>query len=219
MKSIFPLSLFFIFLSSCSAIDSSRIAPGYSEAFKAMKNAIVGYEDALITNELVRNIPYASSTMKIGKGPKGLIILENINSEQLTWVSADGVFLVTRNGRITKTAGLNNNLIDFNGPSKKKYLLNELDGTTFTYYLSYDFPYLRNLEVKAKILNRGKVKVDLLGGEKLLTLIEEEIENDYIGWSEVNKFWMDEEGYIWKSEQHISPKVPKIILEVTKKPS
>ena len=74
MKSISPIFLFLIFLSSCSAIDSSRIAPGYSEAFKALKNAIVGYEDALITNELVRNIPYASSTMKIGKGPKGLII-------------------------------------------------------------------------------------------------------------------------------------------------
>lgn len=219
MKSLFSLFLFLVFLSSCSAIDSSRIAPGYSEAFKAMKNAIVGYEDTLITNELVRKIPYASSSMKIGKGPKGLIILESINSEQFTWVSADGVFLVTRNGRITRTAGLNNNLIDFNGPSKKKYLSSEVDGTAFTYYFSYDFPYLRNLEVKAKIRNKGKVKVDLLGGEKLLTLIEEEIKNDYIGWSEVNKFWVDDDGYVWKSEQHISPKVPKIVLEVTKKPS
>ena len=95
----------------------------------------------------------------------------------------------------------------------------EVDGTAFTYYFSYDFPYLRNLEVKAKIRNKGKVKVDLLGGEKLLTLIEEEIKNDYIGWSEVNKFWVDDDGYVWKSEQHISPKVPKIVLEVTQKPS
>jgi len=63
------------------------------------------------------------------------------------------------------------------------------------------------------------VKVDLLGGQRLLTLIEEEIRNDYIGWSAVNKFWVDKEGFVWKSEQHISPKVPRLIIEVTKKPS
>ena len=93
--------------------------------------------------------------MKIGKGPKGLIILENINSEQLTWVSADGVFLVTRNGRITKTAGLNNNLIDFNGPEKsKKYLLNELDGTLLHCTSLTISLIFRNLSKRARFLIR-----------------------------------------------------------------
>jgi len=219
MKEITPIFSFLFLLASCSTIDTSRIAPGYTEAFKAMKNVIVGYEDQLVTNELVNNIPYASSSMKIGKGPTGLIILESISSEKLTWVSADGVFLVTRNGRVIKTAGLNNNLIGFNGPYRKTNLLNQVDGTSYSYYFSYDVPYLRNLEVKATINKKGEVKVNLLGGERLLTLIEEEISNNFIGWSAVNKFWIDKDGFVWKSEQHISPKVPKIILEVTKKPS
>ena len=219
MKNIVALFLFIIVLASCAAIDTSRIAPGYSEAFKALKNVIVGYEDKLVTKDLVKNIPYASSSLKIGKGPKGLIILESINSDQLTWVSADGVFLVTKNGRVIRTAGLNNNLTEFNTPFTKTSFLDQSDGMTYSYYFSYDFPYLRNLEVKAKINNRGEVKVDLLGGQRLLTLIEEEIRNDYIGWSAVNKFWVDKEGFVWKSEQHISPKVPRLIIEVTKKPS
>ncbi len=219
MKNIVALFLFIIVLTSCAAIDTSRIAPGYSEAFKALKNVVVGYEDTLVTKDLVKNIPYASSSLKIGKGPKGLIILESINSDQLTWVSADGVFLVTKNGRVIRTAGLNNNLTEFNTPFTKTSFLDQSDGMTYSYYFSYDFPYLRNLEVKAKINNRGEVKVDLLGGQRLLTLIEEEIRNDYIGWSAINKFWVDKEGFVWKSEQHISPKVPRLIIEVTKKPS
>tara|TARA_Y100001970_G_C14252623_1_gene872956 strand:+ start:5000 stop:5656 length:657 start_codon:yes stop_codon:yes gene_type:complete len=216
-KAIIILS-FSLIIVSCSTAGYSRIAPGYSEAFKAIKNAIVGFEDQLITKELVKNIPYASSSMKIGKGPSGLIILESINSNNLTWVSADDVYLVTRNGRIIRTAGLNNNLIEFNGPYRKKSLLNQIEGTKNSYY-SYDSPYLTNLEVKAKIKKKGNVKVELLAGERTLILIEEEIRNDFIGWSEVNKFWLDEEGFVWKSEQYISPKLPKIILEVTKKPS
>ena len=219
MKKIILILLFFVLTASCSSIDYSRIAPGYSEAFKAIKNVIVGYEDQLITKELVESIPYASSLLKIGKGPSGLIILESINSDRYTWLSADEVFLVTRNGRVIKTAGLNNNLIEFNGPNKKTGLLNQTDGISYSYYFSYDFPYLRNLEVKAIISNKGEVRVDLLAGERLLTLIEEEITNDFIGWNAVNKYWIDEEGFVWKSEQHISPKLPKITLEVTKKPS
>jgi hypothetical protein len=219
MKKIITIFLFLLIITSCSSIDYSRIAPGYSEAFKAIKNVIVGYEDQLITKELVENIPYASSLMKIGKGPRGLIILESINSNYLTWVSADEVYLITKNGRVIQTAGLNNNLIEFSGPYRKKNLLNQADGTIHNYYFSYDFPYLRNLKATAIIKKKGEVKVDLLGGERKLILIEEEISNDFIGWSAVNKFWMDKEGFVWKSEQHISPRVPKIILEVTKKPS
>ena len=219
MKQIIPILLLFIDTTSCASIDTSRIAPGYSEAFKALKNAIVGYEDKLVTKELVENIPYASASMKIGKGPTGLIILESINSDRLTWVSADGVFLVTRNGRVIKTAGLHNNLTELNTPIKKKGLLDQDSQITYSYYFSYDLPYLRNMEVKARINNKGEVKVDLLGGQRLLTLIEEEISNDYIGWNAVNRFWIDKEGFVWKSEQHISPKVPKLVIEVTKKPS
>ena len=218
MKVIF-LILSSLIITSCSALDYSKIAPGYSEAFKAIKSAIVGYEDQLITKELVERIPYASSVMKIGKGPSGLIILESINSNTLTWVSADNVYLVTRNGRIIRTAGLNNNLIEFNAPHSKKSFLNQIERTKNSYYLSYDFPYVRNLEVKAKIEKKGKEKVDLLTGERTLLLIEEEISNDFIGWNATNKFWLDEDGFVWKTEQHISPKLPKIILEITKKPS
>ena len=56
----------------------------------------------------------------------------------------------------------------------------------------------------------------LLTGNTNLTLIEETLYNKYTGWKVTNKFWLDEEGFIRKSIQNISPKIPPIEIEVTK---
>ena len=38
--------------------------------------------------------------VKIGKGPTALMILEGVNGDEYTWVSADGVYLVLKEGKI-----------------------------------------------------------------------------------------------------------------------
>ena len=100
---------FLFFLASCSTIDTNRIAPAYVEAFISIKQSITGIENT-INPDLISNIPYASMTVKIGKGPTGLKILEEISEEGYVWVSADGVFLVINIGKIINSFGLNNNL-------------------------------------------------------------------------------------------------------------
>ena len=55
-------------------------------------------------------------------------------------------------------------------------------------------------------------------GDKNLQLIEERIYASDIAWKEINKYWLDDENFVWKSIQHISPKLPPIRLEITKKP-
>ena len=66
-----------------------------------MQNSIFGYETNFISPELIREIPYASSIVKIGNGPEGLMILESKEKEITTWVSADNVYLQLRKGKIT----------------------------------------------------------------------------------------------------------------------
>ena len=144
MTKYFNLIFLFVAVSGCSSLSNS-IAPGYSEAFRTINNAVFGYKDTQITKEIIDNIPYASSLLKIGKGPQGLLILESLSGNKETWISADDVYLVIQNGRIIKTAGLNNNLIDFISPVKD---FNGLDQDQVNrYFYSYDQPYLRNLEV------------------------------------------------------------------------
>ena len=102
--------LIFIILSGCNSIPINNIAPGYLETFKSIKNALIGFEDNTITQQLIDNIPYASMTLKIGKGPKGLMILESFMSEEYTWISADSIYLIIKDGRIIKSDGLENDL-------------------------------------------------------------------------------------------------------------
>ena len=72
------LSIFILLipLSSCALIDSSKIAPGYSEAYQAFNNLIFGYDEESISYDIIKEIPYASALVKIGKGPVGLLILQ-----------------------------------------------------------------------------------------------------------------------------------------------
>ena len=207
----------FIFLTSCTAFIEGKIAGGYIDAYKSISNALVGYEN-IITEDLVNRIPYASMTLQIGKGPKGLLILESIRGDLLTWVSQDGVYIVTNKGRIVQTSGLENNLLEYNSSfSLEKNLIN--DKTEYSNFYSYDFPSLNNLEVKSIFTKRKTQEESLLMGIKSLAIVEERFFNDYLGWKRLNRFWLDKQNYVWKSEQYISPKMPVFILEITKKPS
>lgn len=208
--------LLIILLTSCARIDTSRIAPGYVEAFSSIKQLLLGFENN-ISPEVINNIPYASMLVKIGNGPTALMILESISGEEYTWVSADGVFLVTKDGRITQTFGLPNNLREiFSMFTDWNETLNQ--EKKITSYYSFSNPKLDNLKVISAFSIKQDQIVELMFGPKDLDLITEVIESDEVGWSKVNKYWIDRDDYVWKSIQYVSPRLPEFYLEVTKKP-
>jgi len=201
----FIMKYLFIFLSislsSCSILDTGKVAPGYKEAFYAIKGVILGgNENSSLNREVVDQIPYASA-------------LE-------TWVSADGVYLVIKDGRIIQTAGLENNLTNliFGDYNFSDYLEQEIKNNLI-YYYSYDNPLLTDLKVEVTLRLKQKEKVTILNVERDLFVIEEVINNSYIGWKRKNIFWIDDKGFTWKSVQNISPKLPPFFIQVTKKPA
>ncbi len=212
---LLPKILIIISFVSCSAIDTSRIAPGYGAAFDAIKLAIFGDNNEIDTN-LIANIPYASMLVKIGKGPTALMILEGINGDEYTWVSADGVYLVLKEGKIVKTEGLPNNLHSrFDSSFKWDQSLYQ---QTYISYLSFRNPRLDNLKVTSIYQNNGNSNVELVFSSKNLQLVEEQIESKTIAWSETNEYWIDNNNFVWKSIQYVSPKLPPIHYRVAKKP-
>jgi len=215
------LKLFILFiLSSCASFPTNNIAPGYLETFNAIKNALIGFEgDAYITRDLVNNIPYASMTLKIGKGPKGLVILESIKNDELTWISADPIYLVIRNGRIIKTEGLDNDLKEIVYPKINFQQIFDQDFKQFSVFYSYRNPELNNLELQFNYSFKGKDSVTILDQSLELNLVHEIVTNDTLGWEFTNKYWIDKDYFIWKSHQTINPKIPIFKIEVTKKPS
>lgn len=217
MKSKVLLVILFLILNSCSSINSKNIAPGYVQAYSAIKDSIFG-SDNKIDLEYIKKIPYASMLVKIGKGPTGLMILESQSDDKYTWVSADGVYLVIQNGKIIKSYGLPNNLeekIDsFTGwnsgleDPKQEYIS----------YNSYDKPELRNLKITSTYNFPGTQEINLQLRILDLNLIEETINAKRVGWKKINRYWIDQEGFVWKSKQNISPRLPEIVFTVTKKP-
>ena len=206
--------------SGCSLISTNNIAPGYTESYQAIKNAVFGFPDNQISPSLVNNIPYASMLLKIGRGPSGLLILESKSTDgRYTWLSADGIYIVTKAGRIVSTAGLPNNLINQIIPDEDFAKLFEGNKNELKYYYSYDEPLLRNLDLKINYEKGNLEEVDMLGQKRKLRVIYEVGKNDYLGWNFKNKYWIDEENFVWKSEQTISPKLPVLRIEITKKPS
>lgn len=157
-------------------------------------------------------------TLRIGRGAPGLVILESYQDEKETWVSADGIYLVIDHGRVIKTGGLLNNLVDFKAVDNDfENLIKHKDSEKLFYYYSYDKPELINMRVEANRKFIRKERIDLINSSKQLNLIEEKITNNFIGWSEVNRYWVDDDNFVWKSEQFISPKLPGFYIEVTKK--
>ena len=201
-------------LISCSSIDKQRISPAYFEAYDAIRDYFFDDGNELLTASVIENIPYASAILKIGRGKPGLIILEKKIDDQEYWVSADGVYLVIRRGRIIQTSGLPNNL-KFIKTNNKTILLEDKD---YKNYMSYDQPPLFDLPVEVTSSFVKEEQVSLLNEEVDLYLVEEKISSRNINWKAKNNFWLDENGYVWKSEQNISPKLPTFYLEITKQP-
>lgn len=222
MRLILFITIFLITLSSCASMQNQNIASSYTKAFYSMKGAIFGFEDANITKDLVENIPYASALLKIGKGSKGLVILESINGSQTTWASVDNVLVVMDDGRITRTLGLINNLTSYLTPDQsfRDLVLKTEPLLKYYSYYSYDKPQLNSLRVEVNIANKGIRKIEILGESRSLILFEEEIYSEVVNWRRINKYWVDPRSYyVWKSIQFISPKLPPFTIEVTKKPA
>jgi hypothetical protein len=149
------------------------------------------------------------------------MILESIRGDIATWVTADGIYLIIKNGKIIKTKGFTNNLSNMLIPAAFNILNPKAleDEGPLKYYYTYDQPSLVDLEVKSEYKIIQKEILTILGESKELTLIHEKLTSDVIYWNTLNKYWVDENGYVWKSEQSFSPNIPSITFEITKKPS
>ena len=221
-KKRITISLFIInfFLISCSSLPAN-IAGNFTQTFKAFSSLIYGYEDYPISQSLVDEIPYASLKMKIGKGPAGLLILESVDIDEYTWVSADNIYITTKNGRIVRAQGLPNNLVDFfsSEPSFSDILNNDHVQDHFR-SISLDNPEVFDMKLEVSYRTIGSEDILILNKERELVLIEEDVENSYIRWKYTNRYWVDKKtGFVWQSIQEIAPNIPPVLIQITKKPS
>lgn len=219
---IFLLLLSLIVLSSCSMIPQ-QIGGKWRAAYDGISTYFLGYPDYPITREMIDEIPYASLRMKIGNGPAGILILQEINNDLLTWISADDVIFSIRRGRIVETHGLLNDLTNLSISIKdeeEEMLEENAENNRFVRILSLSEPEIKSLKINVEKKNLGNRNINILGKEHTTVLIEETVSNNYIKWNFKNYYWIEQEtGFVWQSIQQIAPNLPPIKIEILKKPA
>ena len=211
--------LYCFFIISC-AQNPNFVSSSYLTIFNLVSDSIFKGEDE-ISPDIIEKIPYASSLINFKKGSKSLIILESKQKNIYRWVSADSKVFLTNNGRVVGTIGLDNDLYKINRPNIKfEEILKKGSARNYVAYYSFKKPSLNNLrvEISAKVIGNQRIKI--LQDYKDLILVEEMLVSKKINWKKTNRYWIDPDNYyVWKSEQNISPKLPMLSLEVTKKPA
>ncbi len=199
--------------------NTQIISPTYQTAYESILNYFIQGEDEFSRNQ-IDSIPYASSLISFDNGKRSLVILEYIREDKLSWVSQDKKVFFTKEGRVISSIGLPNNLYSIDMPKISFSELKDNKITEYIAYYSFRNPVLNNLPVRVTSLNKGMKKIVILNKEMELVLIQEEIYSERINWNVTNKFWIDPiDSFVWKSEQFLSPKLPLLKMEITKKPA
>jgi hypothetical protein len=203
---------------SC-AQNPNLVPSSYTTIFSLISDSFFN-EESGIKPEVIESIPYASALVHFKKSPKSLIILKSKENNTYTWVSSDSKVFFIENGRVNGTMGLPNDLYKVIRPDIKfKDILNKEALLNYVAYYSFKKPTLNNLKVEISLKVIRNQKITIFQEEKTLVLVEERLTNKQINWKRTNRFWVDpNDFFVWKSEQNISPKLPMLTLEITKKP-
>ena len=192
-----------------------------ADVLAATQITLFGHPDATFSRETVNNIPYASIAVKIGKGPRSLLILWRSEREEMHWLSADGAALVTRHGRVVRTAGLPATIRD-TVSSREDPLVTGLHqlGETGSWDRELDLdpegPVL--LYSTFRVIGPRSIEISEINFDTIL--VEEHVETRGLNWSFTNRYWVDPaDGFVWRSRQTIARNFPAVDIEVLKPPA
>jgi hypothetical protein len=194
-------------------------------ASEAIGYAIFGSTDAEIDSELVAQMPYASLSAKIGNGPRSILVLGKKENGFEYWFSADRAVLVTRNGRLVRTAGFPENLkhTALRGKDPVNRLLHlrkygppkQALQSVRSIDISMDSRF--GIPIRSHYETIGAREIQIRGIKIKTVLVRERNKAFSINWSFDNYYWVDAfDGFVWKSRQHIVRSFPPIEIEILK---
>ena len=204
------------------ALGGSLLLQGCStnQSVKTLKTALSSqFGDASsFAPDYPEKLPYASMAVRFPNLPRALLVLGKAEGGELHWYSADRGVLVTRYGRLVRSAGFAENLVrtEFSGKDflEPGGLLMPDDRLQRRIDLQGGARY--GIAVNSSLRLGGEADV-VVGQRSLrLLLVEEHCQVPTLNWSFVNKFWVDQNRFVWRSEQQIAPEFPMVQTEVMK---
>lgn len=187
-------------------------------ALQPVKTLISGYSDIPLSREAVIKLPYGQISAKLGKGPRSLLILAAKQGDDLHWASADRAVLVTRAGRLVTTVGLpvdlrNTRDIDTDPLASGLHRLGQVISARRLCDIGRTFNCV--VEAEYRVLGRENLTVVELTFDTVVVETRERVA--VLDWEFSNRYWADAAtGVIWKSIQHVAPKLPAFDIELLK---
>ncbi|MFA0475915.1 YjbF family lipoprotein [Vibrio breoganii] len=202
-----------LFILSSSIVGCSQ---KFQDVGVTVEQSVWGAEDVVVADERLQKLPYASLYARVAQGPQIHMVLayadtlSGQSSVELKWVAQGRAMIVTEGGRITKTLAMPvNNLAEV---TTQQYPFGS--DTPVSWQATYDWQPGYRYGYKATITRR------LIGSESVDTPLQQFTTNHYIetvyfqvldtGFE--NHFWVDRDGRVIKTIQHIGPDMSSIEL-------
>lgn len=184
----------------------SQSQKGIGETFKL---ALFGTPDVELTPEQVHDIPYASMYARINDGSQIFMVLAYAEHGDLKWVSRDKAMLVTRNGRLVKTLGLSDNLLEVTNLASDPLAHPQriTDGTEWTRIQSWtEDKQLRSATLVSRFTLAGTETITVLNAPHAYRVINEDVTVTELNTHYQNRFWIEPgTGAVRKAQQFVGP--------------
>ncbi|WP_199482668.1 YjbF family lipoprotein [Vibrio owensii] len=191
----------------------------FNDVSATVQEAYGNYIDVELTPEEVEAVPYASAYLKIGDQKQVFVVLafaeQNplTGNTQLKWVSADKAMVVTENGHIVKTIGLQTtNLAGVYGD------VPAYSNSSAQYALSYDWPeqYRYGFPARVERSRQGQESVVTPISSTVTDIYTEVVTFTSLEKSVENQYWVNSEGEVVKTRQHLGPDMVPVELTILK---
>jgi len=156
--------------------------------------AIKGPDDVTVTNEQVADLPYASLYARINEGPRIFVVLGYNENGQQKWVTQDKAMLALQHGRLVKTLGLTDNLLNVSNLAQDPLAdaLHLQNGASWTRVVQWSEQDNQRAATAVSQFQRGDDTVLTIAGQSVACRVwHETVRIDSIGREWQNTFWID----------------------------
>lgn len=171
------------------------------------------------TPELIASVPFA--TIGLAAGPTRMIpvALDTIRNGEHVWLTDDPYAIVTRGGRIIRTAGFDRNLSitrEAGADPVAEGGLHRIQETVETRRLiDFNDDLVFGIEAKCRLIPKDEDVISILELDHLVRVVKERCYAPRVHWRFTNRHWVDlQTGRVWRTHQHFHPLMPPLTIEV-----
>ncbi len=206
-------------LAGCDSFNNS-VWGQYAELMHQSFSA--SFRTVSITRTQAAAIPYASLGYRVAEGPEQLLVLATDSNGEQLWTSARHVVLTTQAGRVLRTQGLGHDLGATTAASGRDVPAPAMALThpvTYTRLLDVTDMGIYGAPLTCRMSGPRPETTRILGSSIATMRVDEFCQAPSLDWSFTDSFWIDaKSGLVWRSLQHIHPKLGELHIEIFRPP-